>query len=306
MSISYTDAKVYIARALGNSTYTDETDAAGDALKAAIQEWNLVHDWKYLLMDTRNGFSVTNVTQTLGNTLTTTTTNGFAGVNIGQTAVGATIGTVTVTAIVSTTVLTVSGGANAGPETMAFSADIPVIAGTSVYNLPSPFKRPYSARLMTNERTLVWKDRNFIDRSFANQSPHQSPAFYTAYNPDTFVASTRQNGRVELFPTSSEADTLRVRFFRPIGEPSSGSDVIDVLDRHVYALLERGKFYYMKNKDSENVRTQHTDILSMRLLTKAIRDDREASLDRDKVMTPQIEWGWTRLINDSDVVITDW
>lgn len=305
----YSSAKTYIARALGNSSYTDEADAAGDALKAAIQEWNIVHDWRFLLMDTRNGFTVASCSSDGAATsaISTSTSNGFAGVNVGQTATGFT-NSITVGTISSTTAFVATGdsGAVQSGITLTFSADIPVVAGTSVYNLPSPFKRPYSARMLSNERTLVWKDRLAIDRQYTNQSPQQSPVFYTCYNPDTFVASTRQNGRVELFPVPSEADTLRIRFYRPIAEPSVDGDYLDVLDRQVYALLERAKFYYMKNKDSENVRTQYTDALSMRLLMKAIKDDRSASVDRDMVMTPQIEWGWTRFNNNSDIIITDW
>src|SRR3990172_9517814 len=99
MSITYTNAQTAVARSLGNAGDADQISAAGDAIKAAIQEWNLRHDWRFLLMDTYGGFSVAGCTGA-GAQAVVTTTNSFSGVNPGVTITGTNIPA-------STTVLTV-------------------------------------------------------------------------------------------------------------------------------------------------------------------------------------------------------
>ena len=238
MSMLNSEAKIYVARSMGNSPYSDELSAAGDALNAAIQEWNLRHDWKSHLMDTRNGFTVALCSTTgASTTVTTTTTHGFAGVNVGQTIAGTGItpGT-TVSSINSTTSIVISVAATLTDITLTFTGEIPIIAGTTVYNLPTPFKRAYSARLMTDARVLVWKDWRYIDRGFGDITTPTTPVFYTAYNPDAFTTG-RQNGKVEVFPVPAGTDTMRVRFYRPIQESTTDANNLDVIDRYVYALL---------------------------------------------------------------------
>jgi hypothetical protein len=300
MSITYTDAQTYTARVLGASGDSVQLAAAADSIKAAIQEWNLRHDFSYLLMDTSGGFTVAACTMTLGTTLTTTTPNGFAGVNIGQTAVGATIGTVTVTAIVSTTVLTVSGGANAGPETMTFSADIPVISGTDTYNLPSPIGRPYSARLLTNEWTLTFKEQREIDRAFVPQTAGGTPWFYNLFNTGSFTIG-RQNGKIRLFPIPGHADTLRVRYFRPIAEPASGSDNLDVLDTYVYALLDLARYMFLRDHDSESQRLQELKERAELQFRAVVARDEQGTEDNDMALVPQMEQLAGRLPDPYDI-----
>ena len=299
--MTYANAYAYVARALGRSTDADRTATAQDAIAAAIEEWNLRRDWRFLVMDTRNGFTVAACTNSAG-TLTTSTSNGFAGVNIGQTAVGSTIGTVTVTAIASTTSLTVTGGASAGPETLTFSADIPVIVGTDLYNLPSTMKRIYSVRTLTNELPLTWRDQRYIDRVYPNQTTQNLPAFYNAFNDATFTQS-RQGGRIRLFPIPSTADTLRVRYIRPIVQSTADADLLDMPDRYVYAVLELAKYYFLKNFDAETARLGEIKERSEFLYKKAEYDDRSASIDRDLVMIPYREWGLSYMADGSEVIL---
>ena len=299
MAKTYTDSQTYVARILGASGNAVQLAAAADAILAAIQEWNLRHDFSFLRMDTSNGFTVAACTLLTG-TLTTTTTNGFAGVNIGQTAVGATIGTVTVTAIGSTTSLTVTGGTNNGPETLTFSADIPVIAGTDTYNLPSPFGRPYTARLLTNEWSLTFKDQRELDRAFQSQSTNATPFFYNLFNTASF-STGRQNGKIRLFPIPGHTDTLRVRYYRPIAEPSAGGDNLDVTDQYVYALLELARYYYLKDHDSESSRLAETKERAELMFRQVVSRDQQGSEDNEIVLVPQMEHGPHRGIDPDDI-----
>src|SRR5688572_22408164 len=145
-------ATQYIARVLGSEGNTTQLSAALDALQSAIQEWNLRRDWRFLRMDTSDGFAVAACANTSG-TVTTTTTNGFAGVNVGTTFTvtdGNPAGTYTVATIASTESITVTGGGgDFTSQGITFAGDIPTVGGTDTYNLPSPFKKPLIARIAT-------------------------------------------------------------------------------------------------------------------------------------------------------------
>jgi hypothetical protein len=286
------DSTKYIARSLGAEGNTTQLAAALDALYAAIQEWNLRRDWRFLLMDTAEGFTVTGATNVSG-TVTTTVTDGFAGVNLGQTFTvtdGSPAGTYTVSGITSTTVLTVTGGGgNFTTESLTFSGDIPLVAGSDTYNLPTPFKRPYIARIITgSERSLEWKDQKVLDKMFQNQTPQSLPAFYNLFNRTTF-SQTRQNGKVRLFPIPSTAETLRVRFYRPIAEPSVDGTFLDVPDRYVYALLETARWHYLKNHDAETARLAMTDQKAEQMFQRCAADDEGESDDRDIGFVSQMD-----------------
>lgn len=299
--MTYTNAQAYVARILGNAGNTNETTViAADAIKAAIQEWNLRHDWRYLLMNTGDGFTVAACTLT-GTSLTTTTPNGFAAVNINQTATGATIGTVTVTAVVSTTTLTISGGTNGGPETLTFSADIPIRATVSTYFLPTPIKRPHSVRLLTNEREVLWKEEREIKRQFADIASGGTPIWYNTFNQSNW-STGRQNGVARFFPIPSQIDTARVWYYRPIAEPSTGTDNLDVPDRYIYSLLEMARAYYLKGKDADNPRTAMTWQNAEKVFARCVADDEQGSEDRDIAMVPLMEWGFHRQVETDDVI----
>lgn len=304
MSLLRSDAKTYIARALSGSSDTERLAHAQDALFAAIQEWNLRHDWSFQLMDTSGGFTVATCTL-LNGALSTTAANGLAAVNIGQTAVGAAMGTVTVTALTSTTAVTVTGGVNAGPETLTFSADIPIRATFDTYNLPSPVKRPYSARLITNNKRLEYRDQRRIDRMYSDLTVGGEPGLYNLFNASSFSTGA-QNGKVRVFPIPTSSDLMRVRFHRPIAEPATDATYLDVLDRHVYALLELGRYHFLKDLDSENARTGESKERAEHLLRKAIWDDTQGSADNDIVLIPHVDHGQYRQIDSSDAVIEGW
>lgn len=303
MAITRLNASKYIARALGAEGNTTQLAAALDALNSAIQEWNLRRDWRWLRMDTRDGFTIAGCTNAAGS-VSTTTTDGFRGVNIGQTFTvsdGNPAGTYTVATVSSTSTITVTGGGgNFTTESLVFSGDIPVIAGTASYNLPSAMKRPMDARMLVNERTLEWKDQFLIDKLFQNQSPNSLPEFYSLFNPTSFSQAS-QNGKITLFPIPSATETLRVRYYRPIVEPSADGEFLDVPDRYVYALLELARWNYLKNHDAETERMMMTGQKAEALYRQCVADDEGESQDRDMGFTAQIDWASTHQIVSDEI-----
>lgn len=306
MSLTRLEGKTYIARALSGSSDPERLAQAQDSLFAAIEEWNIRNDWSFLTMDTSGGFSVAACTSNgaTPSVITTTTANGFAGVNVSQTATGLS-GTATVASVDSTTQFTATGTVTGGPVTLVFSADIPVRATFNTYNLPSPIKRPYSARLIVNNKRLEYRDQRRIDRMFSNLTVGGEPGIYNVFNSVSFTTGS-QNGKVRLFPIPSSSETLRVRYHRPIAQPATDGTSLDLPDRYVYALLELGKYNFLKDLDSENPRTGECKERAEHLLRKAVWDDREGSGDNDLLMIPHVDHGQFRQIDSSDAILEGW
>lgn len=307
--ITFANAKLLVARVLGADTNdADRLASAGDAIAQAIEEWNLRHDWQYLLMDTSNTKVVAGCTSDglTPSVITTTTALGFAGVNVGQTFTGMT-GTGTVTAVDTQTQIKATPAQGGSNVPLTFAADIPLRAGADTYNLPSPIKRPHTARLVTNQRTLLWKDQRWIDRSFVNQSPQAIPSYYNTFNTINFVASptvtsSGQNGVIRLFPMPGLTDSIRVRYYRPISQPSGDSDILDVLDRYSYALLELASYYFLRGHDSENPRTGEVKERAEMLFRRAVSDDTNRTEDNEISLIPQMEHGSHRQIDSTEII----
>ena len=302
MAITYTNAQTAVARILGASGDTVQLAAAADSILEAIQEWNIRHDWSFLLMDTSNGFSVASSTIAGdGITVTTSVANGFAGVNVGQTVTGTGVpASTTVASITSTTVIVLSQAATPATVTLTFSANIPVISGTDTYFLPSPIGRPYSARLLTNGDTLIYKEQREIDREFWDQTQAGTPIYYNLFNTTSFTTG-RQNGRIRLFPSPGKSDTLLVRYYRPIAEPSSGSDNLDVPDQYVYALLALAKYFFLRDHDAESVRLQEVKERAELQFRQAKARDEQRTEDNDMSLVAQMEHNSFRHVDPEDI-----
>jgi hypothetical protein len=287
---------------MGASGDTVQLAAAADAILEAIEEWNIRHDFSYLLMDTSGGFSVASSTIAVdGITVTTSVANGFAGVNVGQTVTGSGVpASTTVASITSTTVIVLSAASTPATVTLTFGADIPVISGTDTYNLPSPIGRPYSARLLTNEDTLLYKEQREIDRSYEIQSHSGTPIFYNLFNSSSF-STGRQNGKVRLFPIPGSTDTLRVRYYRPIAQPSSGSDNLDVPDPYVYALLALAKYVFLRDHDAETTRLQEVKERAEIQFRAVVARDEQRTEDNDMALVAQMEHSSFRHIDPDDI-----
>jgi hypothetical protein len=228
MPATFSTAKIYVARTIGGQNDTDQLNAAGDAIKEAIEEWNLRRNWNYLLMDNSDD-------------------------------------------------------------------PIDLVAGTSTYTLPSTIKEQYTARLLSNTRTLEWVDQRYVDRIVRNQTVTGTPTHYTIFNGSTaFGASalSSQVGRIKLIPTpiNSASNELLVRYYRTIESPSADVSYIDTPDRFLFAMLARAKYYFMVNKDAESGRTAHHFDWSEKLFMKVVADD-ENYEERDVRLIPQVESG---------------
>jgi hypothetical protein len=287
---------------MGASGDSVQLAAAADSILEAIQEWNIRHDWSFLLMDSSNATAITLCTSDglTPATITTTVPNGFAGINIGQTITNSALATSTVASITSTTVIVLAGALATGTGTMTFSANIPIIANSDTYNLPTPIGRPYSARTLANEQTLTYKEQREIDRVYLVQSATRTPIFYNLFNTTSFSTS-RQNGKIRLFPIPSAGDTLLVRYYRPISEPASGADNLDIPDQYVYALLALAKYFFLRDHDAESVRLQEIKERAEVQFRQVVARDEQRTEDNDMTLVPQMEHNSYRNLDSDDI-----
>lgn len=305
----YSAAYAYVGRALSRGTDTDRTNDAKDSISTAIEEWNLRRVWNFLRMDTRNGFSVG--TCTVASLGATHATNGFIGVNVGQTVTSSNAGDFvtggtsrTITAVAadgSSITWAVAADGTGSARTLTFSADIPVVTGTDLYNLPTVVRSVYSARLQTNNVTLKYISMRENDRRFPYQtsSTNQVPIYYNNFN-DVSFTTLKQYGKIRLLPVPGVDDTLRVRYHRLISQPSVDGDLIDMPSHYVYAMLTLARYYFLVSYNAENARTGEMKERAEFLFKRAVLDDKSITADKDTRMIPFNEWGGDTLYKGED------
>lgn len=112
--------------------------------------------------------------------------------------------------------------------------DIAVVSGTNTYDLPTAFKKPYSAMLVNSPRVLWYTTRREYNRMRPSQSFVAYPTHYTLFN----VAST---GKIELIPSCGVNEVLRVWYYRLMSERGEDDDLLDTLGRYTTYMLDAAK-----------------------------------------------------------------
>lgn len=168
--------------------------------------------------------------------------------------------------------------------------DITVVGGTQTYDLPSTFKRPYDAYLVTNKVKLKFTTRQMWDSLAPGDTSNSTPIAYSLFNVGT-------TGKIELLPIPASADTLVVRYYRDIQTPSSDGDVLDVPKRYEGALIAmaRGILASLKNADDKAVMwTQRGEAGYKQAKADDIRiPDEVLSFDPEPFKSPALNPNWT-------------
>lgn len=166
--------------------------------------------------------------------------------------------------------------------------DITVVAATASYDLVTSGgavrpKKIHSARLKNNLRTLFYARQREWDRMVWNQESNQIPTHYAE------VRSANGNLAIKLLPTPSQAELLQVRVYEHIVIPSADGDNLDIPDRYIPAILSLARYYFLIDRDAEDVRAQVYLQKAEQLIQKAMSDDVGAP-DEDVHFTPPDEW----------------
>ncbi len=295
-------ATTFIVRPVSHTPSANELTRGQEALEDAIEQWNVRHDWNYLLMDTSNSFSVASCT-IAGDGVTVTSSNSLQAVNVGVTVTGTgvPVGT-TVSArsqVGATVTLTLSAASTPATVALTFGGNIPIRAGVDTYYMPSPFKRHGTARTITTPRKLVWKSQFEIDMMFARQSDQGPPEYYNIFNPASF--SQALNAIARVFPIPQSADTGVLRFHRPIAIPAADGEFLDMPDRYVRPLLWMARSFFLLAEEGDTARQGKYENLGEAALRWAMADDDPQSADDDIRIKSQMETNAERRRDSDDI-----
>lgn len=295
-------AAAYVARPVSHTASTLELVRAVEAVEDAIEQWNIRHDWNYLLMDTSNSFSVASCV-IAGDGITVTSSNSLQSVNVGVAVTGSGVPANTTVAsrtqVGSTVTITLSQASTPATVTLTFAGNIPIRVGVDTYYMPSPFKRYQSARTLVAPNTLEWKHQHEIDRMYARQSDQGPPAYYNMFNPASF--SQAQNALVRVYPIPNATDTAVFRFYRPIAIPAGDSELLDMPDRYVRPLLWLARGYFLSGEEGDTARTQEWQAKGEAALRWAMADDDPQSSDDEERIISQMEYDPRRYRSSHDI-----
>lgn len=296
-----TDAKTYVAKIIGGQADVNLLSLAGDAINATYMKWQNAHDWSFLLEDNEGGFQVaTCLIAGDGVSVTTSVAGGFYGVNVGQSVTGTGIpASTTISAVAGdtygggVTTLTLSAASTPATVTMTFGGYIKVRAGYDMYNLPSNFGRPFSARLITSPRLLTYMKPRERDRKLVLETDQGVPTHYTVYKKHTFSAAA-QHAHLRLTLVPAAADSLLLRFYRNFGKDST---TIDMLDDFVELFLDDAQTWFLRKKNAGDPRLPGMEADVARRLQDAINVDLEDTDDEEIRMISQYEMGPYRSVD---------
>lgn len=295
MSYTTVNAKIYISRIIGGAADPKVIDLAGEALLRGYEDWEGARFWEFLLKDTSLGFSVSGCTATGASTSVSAPSSGaFDGVNVGVTV---TISSGTATLVAGTTVssftrntdgtvasITLSnafGGTTNVNATLAFSGNIPIIQGTNDYNLPTDFRSPYSAMLLTNKRTLTWRRHRHWDRVINDQTVQRMPTEYTTYNPYSEATQNYGATHLKFDGVPSLNDTLLLRYYRMFNKTGTN---VDMPDQYVYKFLDYCRSLCLEMKRAQDDPASYRSSV-LDAFQQAQEDDEEPTEDNDADMT---------------------
>jgi hypothetical protein len=262
MSMTTANAKIYVARIIAGANMQNALDMAGEAIQRAYQEWEAKKFWRFLLKDTSNGFRVAACSCTSGSAVVSAPSTGaFDAVNPG--VVVTVLSSDTVTLAASTTVLSLTyntdgtvatmtlsanfGGTTDTSTTLIFAGDIPIVAGTRTYNLPTDYNASFGARMLVNKRELVWKDIRVWDRMIVDQTAQSFAQEYTTYNPFSDLTQNFGQNRLMLDVPPSEADTLNLKYYRSFNKTGTN---VDIPDNYLYMFLDYARARLLETKNA--------------------------------------------------------
>lgn len=176
-------------------------------------------------------------------------------------------------------------------------SDITLVAGTSDYALPTPFKDPLSLVLVSPElRTLTYVPRGTWD-PIVQRTAIGGTWFYTNF-------AQGLTNMVQLLDAPDAAGTMELRYYRPIAKPIEDTDVLDVLPGPMeVALLARAQVWVATWKGLRSERLMFMEGRAQKLFAEAKGDD-VSHAD----WTPQLIPGrlWMRRPINADSVPGPW
>jgi hypothetical protein len=302
MSMTRTNARKYIAKAIGGANATQILDMAEEALQRTFEDWQAAKNWYFMLKDTDGGFTVAScVLSNLTPVVSAPVSGAFDGVNIG-------VGVTSTHTPASTTVLSVVRGTDGtitsitlsntpsaiATETLTFSGNIPLICAQQEYNLYPDFLAPYHARMTEKRLPLDYIQYRYWNMKIIDHTIQGLPVAYTVYNP---VSAETQNYctyrfRVFRIPQGTAGlhyDTLFMQYYRKFNHDS---DPVDIPDRYLYKFLDYAQWKLLEKKDATSDRLTAMQTSALAALQSAMTDDEEVCEEEEQTrLISQMESG---------------
>jgi len=282
MSMSLTNAKTYVARAVGGAGDSLILSRAEEALGAAMEEFSQRNDWSFLRIDTAQSFAVASCTIAGDGVSVTVAAGGFNNVLKGMTVTGTGVpASTTVSVRTSATAITLSAASTPGTVTLTFGGTIPIIQGTDQYLLPTTFWKPYSCRLTSASKTeLRYIPQAHWDRVAYDETSQGTVTHYTIYNGADFDASGTQQAKIKFFRVPAQNDVALLRYYRPMDITKT---TLDVDDQYLYTLLTMARAKLLEFKNATDERLPIMLRQAEMSLRRAIASDRnEGGEDEDE------------------------
>lgn len=232
-----------IADTVGASGDGEMTTRAGRSLFAALQHFNNKAAWDFLRTEATPitvfaPFSVTGVSASAG--LSSAAVPAGHGLKVDDFISGSFFGSGT---RISATAATGFGIYGTVTVTAAGVATASVTATRDMYDLPSDWKAPYTAKLLSNGSNLRYVGRRLYDRSEPNEQTTSTPYWY-----DLFMVGSR--GKIRLLTPPAASDVMQLRYYRRMAIPTTTAtaDAVDIVQDYEPYLIAWAKWHFLLDK----------------------------------------------------------
>ena len=151
--------------------------------------------------------------------------------------------------------------------TQVVAPDIAITGSTDTFDLPTNFKKPYVAYLVSAQTPLWYVERANWHRVFPGTGTvRQTPKFYTLYNES-------DTGKGDLFPLSGITDTLVVLYYRSMIYEDSDTALLDLPKRWEGYLLHGARALLSLSKQASQKSDRFMQLYEAGI-AKAKQDDR--------------------------------
>lgn len=144
--------------------------------------------------------------------------------------------------------------------------DIVMDGSTNRWPLPTNFKKPYDAYLKGLQIKLEYVEARLHDTLFPGGTSIAGGHGYSLYNVGT-------TGEIETLP-NAVADTLVVRYYRPMVEIGGDGDYLDLPSRYVPGILAKARMLMCLDAKDHVGAKMWADIATARLAWAKRDDDR--------------------------------
>jgi hypothetical protein len=257
MSMTTVNAKIYVARIIGGGAESQESlDMAGEAILRAYQDWQNKKFWRFLLKDTSISGQTVSVHTHSGQAYVhepsdpATAAGLLDAINIGD----------TFTAALTRT-----------------NANIPMKPTVNDYNLPLDFFAPFSCQLLTNKRTMTFRDQRWWDRVIVDQTNTGTPTDYGIYNAYSEQTENFGTKHLKFDRIPDVTDTIFLRYYRSFNTTGT---YIDVIDDFLYQFLDYSRAILLATKRAQDDPEGYAK-MSMDGTQSAVQQDEQVTDDDD-------------------------